>query len=143
MKWKGDNIKSVKSLFFRYSSLAKYAVVGVLSLAIDYLSLVILYRVFEVGLTYATLVAFIVGLIVNFVGNKFWSFNADNTRASNLLQAVSYLMLVGFNTFFTVFAVVRLDELGIEPEVSKPFCVGLITLWNFWIYKNIIFKNTT
>lgn len=124
----------------RNSSLFKYIVVGVGSLAVDYVALLFLYRIINVDLALATFVSFLMGLTVNFVLNKFWAFQAKNDKMNNIFQTATYLLLVAFNSLFTVIAVVRLEAIDIPPEISKPLSVVMITLWNYVLYKKVIFK---
>jgi putative flippase GtrA len=124
-------------------SIVKYISVGLISVAVDYGMLLILYRLLDVPLEVATAVAFIIGLVVNFILNRMWSFDVKADRRGTIRQAVLYGLLVLINTLFTV-AVVGFasNNLHILPEISKPVCVLLTTMWNYILYKKVIFKQS-
>lgn len=123
-------------------SLVRYVIVGGVSLIADYGSLLLMYRVFGIDLPVATLISFLFGLSVNFILNKQWSFGAASNVQETTRQVLLYLLLVAFNTFFTVYAVLALNNAGMPPEISKPLCVAVITLWNYLLYKRVIFRQS-
>lgn len=123
------------------ASVVKYICVGVISITVDYSLLLLLYRLLAVPLEIATAVAFIVGLIVNFVLNRLWSFEVKADSRDTIRQIVLYGILVLVNTIFTVLTVgFAFSHFSIPPEVSKPVCVLLTTAWNYILYKKVIFK---
>lgn len=126
---------------FLQHSLVRYIVVGLGSLAVDYFLLLILFHGFGVQLAVASSISFLAGLTVNFLLNKYWSFQAGRGLKKSTKQAVLYALLVGFNLLFTNFFIVMLQERGIGPEISKPVTTAMITLWNFALYKTVIFKD--
>src|SRR5690348_4217888 len=83
-------------------SIVKYISVGLISVTVDYGMLLILYRLLSVPLEVATAVAFILGLIVNFILNRVWSFEVKSDKRGTIRQAVLYGLLVLINTIFTV-----------------------------------------
>lgn len=122
-------------------SVVKYLCVGIISITVDYGLLLLFYRVLGVPLEIATATAFILGLIVNFMLNRLWSFNAKPGRRNAIRQMVLYGILVFLNTIFTVFVVGYASSYwNIPPEISKPVCVLLTTVWNYVLYKKVIFK---
>lgn len=116
-------------------------VVGVLSLGTDYLLLLLFYRGLHIDLPVATTVAFLLGLMVNFILNKLWSFRAAGGAHNSARQAVLYAILVVFNLLCTNGLVLYAHMLGIEPEFSKPVATALLTAVNFIAYKKIIFTS--
>ena len=122
-------------------SVVKYICVGIVSIIVDYGLLLLFYRALGVPLEAATAAAFIIGLVVNFMLNRLWSFNAKPGRRNAIRQVVLYGILVLLNTLFTVFVVgLASDQWNIPPEISKPVCVLITTVWNYILYKKIIFK---
>lgn len=122
-------------------SFVRYLFVGVTSLGVDYVLLIFCYRVLGFDLPLATTLGFVVGLFVNFLLNKFWSFHdTDRSTKHSFRQAALYGVLVGFNLAFTNIFILATHQLGIAPEISKIITTALTTLWNFVLYKKIIFK---
>lgn len=121
----------------------RYLSVGVGSLVVDYLVFLMLYYVFNTGSAIAVPSGLIVGLVVNFILNKLWSFgDKDITDNIILKQAFFYIVLVLINSLFTYFLVELFRKnLNIEPKVTKLIASACTILWNYLIYQKIIFKN--
>lgn len=134
------NIHKLKN--YMTPSIIKYLVVGVGSLIADYSIFLVLYYVLNTGTAVAAPVGLIVGLVVNFVANKIWSFSNQEIKKKDLVrQAVYYGVLVGCNSLFTyVLIEVFKRNYGIEPRFSKLIASACTILWNYIIYKKIIFK---
>jgi putative flippase GtrA len=125
----------------RSRSAQRYLAVGVTSLAIDYSTLLICYRLFHTPLFIATSIAFCLGLFVNFLLNKYWTFTtAPRDAKQNARQALLYGVLVIFNLGFTNLFILSLGKAHIGPEITKPISTAIITLWNYVLYRKIIFK---
>ncbi len=125
-------------------SFVRYLIVGILSVCVDYGGLLAAYHLLGVDLAVATTGAFLVSLIFNFLLTKFWTFSVEGTKHTvkhSLRQIVMMTALVCFNLAVTNLAVVWLNRAGIGPEISKLLTVGMVMMWNFVIYKKIIFKH--
>lgn len=132
----------IKKLF--NSSFVRYIIVGVGSLVVDYGLLLFGYHVLNLDLAVATTAGFIAGMLANFLLNKFWAFgDTGHTAKRSALQMTMYVGLVIFNLLFTNVFVIFLQNNNVGPEVSKIASTAMITLWNFIIYKKIIFKKRT
>ena len=125
---------------FLSKSLVKYVVVGMGSLAVDYAVLLALYRGAHVDVALASAAGFLVGLGINFVLNKYWSFDADRSAKQSAKQAIMYGALVAINLIFTSAFVAYMVRLHIGPEISKLITTAMVTLWNYVLYKKLIFK---
>lgn len=129
--------KSLSNTFIRY------IIVGLLSVGIDYGMLLIAYRAFEINLAAATTIGFLVGLVFNFLLTKFWTFATHETKHTakqSAKQASMVAILVVFNLAVTNVVVVWLNELNVGPEISKILTTGMVTIWNYVLYKKLIFK---
>jgi putative flippase GtrA len=122
--------------------IVKYLVVGVGSLAIDYDLLLFQYHELHIPLGIASAISFCVGLLVNFALNKYWAFNAARGGKQSTQQAVMYGVLVVVNVLFTSIFISWVSQYHIGPEISKLFTTALTTLWNYVLYKAVIFKGT-
>jgi putative flippase GtrA len=122
----------------------RYLIVGVLSLGVDYGGLLLLYRGMDAPLAVATTVSFLIGLVFNFLLTKFWTFNSAATKHSvrqSVRQAAMVAVLVVCNIGVTNAVVVWLQHIHIGPEISKLLTTAMITLWNYILYKKVIFKH--
>ena len=84
----------------------------------------------------------VLGFIVNFSMNKFWTFKAsrENSHHKPLVQLELYSGLFIFNYSFTYFLVWGLQQHNIQPGLGKLAAVGCVTIWNYFVYKLTIFK---
>lgn len=121
-------------------SFVRYVIVGLLSVGVDYSVLLLAYHLLSMDLALSATVGFLVGLLVNFLLNKFWAFNASHSARQTAKQATMVTLLVVFNLTITNIVVVYLNEWHIGPEVSKILTTGMITAWNYILYKKLIFK---
>ncbi|HSX27964.1 MAG TPA: GtrA family protein [Candidatus Saccharimonadales bacterium] len=122
-------------------SVHRYLAVGIATLGIDYGLLLLFYHGFHAALAAATTIGFLTGLTVNFLLNKFWTFDAVPSGAKhNARQAFFYALLVGFNLGFTNLFILYFQKIHIGPEVSKLVTTAVITLWNYVLYQKVIFK---
>lgn len=121
----------------------RYAVVGVTSLVADYLVFLTLYYIFDTGTAVAAPAGIILGLIVNFILNKLWSFdNQESSKKNVTKQIVLYLLLVLVNILFTYFLIETLkNAFNFEPKHIKLLASACTIMWNYTIYQKIIFKN--
>lgn len=124
-------------------SFVRYVLVGLLSVAIDYGLLLGLYHGAGFGLGAATTVSFGIGLTANFLLTKYWTFGGSG-RGHGARQSARQMVLVGlltgFNLMATNLVVWLMYRADIGPEVSKLVAMAMVTLWNYVIYKNVIFK---
>jgi len=121
-------------------SLQRFVVVGVISFAVDFGLLLISHYIFNVQLQVATTGAFLAGLIINFILNKLWTFEAPKGAKQSARQAFLYALLVVVNLIITNFVVSSAQAMGLGPEISKPFATGFITVLNYIVYNRIIFR---
>lgn len=122
--------------------LIRYGIFGGLSYLIDISSFLILYNIFHTALFLATSISFTLGLLFSFATNKLFVFEATKQEAHHTTtrQAILYGALVVFNMLFTYIFVKVLLEAHVASAIAKTLSTACITLWNFFIYKRIIFK---
>lgn len=118
--------------------LVRYFIVGVSAVVSDYVTFMVLYYMFSVPLGIAVTVGLFIGLSVSFIANKLWTFEAEKGSVATLRQLIYYMLLFGFNTLFTYYFI-KLLQSEIPEAVAKPISVMIITVWNYLIYKRIIF----
>ena len=51
-----------------------------------------------------------------------------------------YLVLFAFNTTFSTLAITWLVSLGLHSAVAKLMTMVCIVMWNFVLYRKVIFK---
>jgi len=86
----------------------------------------------------ANTVAYIIVFWFNFLMNRHWSFKSK-TDLSRQLKLYACLFLL--NLAFTNVALHALVEyVKIIPEIAKVLVMGGIVMWNFVIYRKIIYR---
>ena len=118
----------------------KYVISGLLSLVIDYTVFAVLLRTFNLPLGVAVFCGMTAGLITGFLLNKLWTFQSSTRTKRTLKQAIFFILLFIFNTLFTYILISILKNAQVDETISKLIAMAFITLWNFYIYKKIIFR---
>lgn len=117
----------------------RYLITGFSSFFLEYLLFFIMFKVMGMyGLT-ANSIAICIAFCYNFMLNRIWSFKS---RTPIQRQFVQYGALFLFNMAFSngfIYAMSR--WLGVSPLISKILAMGCIVIWNFVIYKVIIFRH--
>jgi putative flippase GtrA len=121
-------------------SVQKFVAVGLISFAVDFGLLLISHYIFKLNLELATTLAYLTGLVVNFLLNKIWTFQAPTGAKQSTRQAVQYGLLVVVNLIFTNVVISSAQHFNIGPELSKPVATALIMVLNYVVYNRIIFR---
>ena len=91
----------------------------------------------------STILAFVLGVIVSFILQKFLTFqnySRDNMRR----QVLIYITIAIFNTSLnTLLVYLFVEYLGLHYLVAQFFSSGLIAFESFFIYQIFIFKSNT
>ena len=115
----------------------KYLMVGGSSAAIELVLFQLLSAVFAIPLAAANVTAVVVSTVFNFLVNRNVTFKSTSNPLRSL---VLYLLLFALNTTFSTAVISLLAAQGIYPLVAKVCTMACIVLWNFVLYKKVIFK---
>ena len=85
----------------------------------------------------ANIIALIVSTTTNFCLNGFVNFKMNSNP---LMAAIKYLLLFAANMIFSTFTIKFLSDLGAIPIVVKLITMAMMTTWNFYLYKKVVFK---
>lgn len=109
-----------------------YPLSGFITTLVDYSVFGLLFTVAESGLLVATAVAYIVGLIVSYLQNRFWVFRKSARRQSEAASVWKYLTFLMVNLGITYGMLWVMEHwLGISPYIGKFVVNGFMF---FWIY---------
>lgn len=117
--------------------IAKYLFVGGSSALLELLLFQLLYAVLGWQIAVANISAVIIATAYNFLLNRSWAFKQDKNAARSILL---YLLLFAFNTTFSTTAISLLVARSISSVIAKLFTQVCIVLWNYVLYKRVIFK---
>jgi putative flippase GtrA len=113
-----------------------YVVVGTTSALIELVLFQILYSL--IGLNYATsnITALTTSTAYNFLLNGRVTFKGVSNKVKCLIK---YLILFAFNSTFTTLAIGFLLGLGWHSLIAKLATMCCVVLWNFILYRKVIF----
>ncbi len=121
------------------NTLVRYVLVGGTSYVIELSSLLALYHFGHMSRTLATAIAYWIGLILAFILQKLVAFQDYRKEAKTLTrQGVIYGILTLWNWGFTIAVVGLFSSKYII--LSRTLAQVILTVWNYTIYKRIIFK---
>ncbi|MBE6066729.1 MAG: GtrA family protein [Clostridium lundense] len=115
----------------------KYLFVGGFTAFFEILLYAFLRKVVYLNLTLSNIIATVIATAINFWINRGWSFKS----ASNLSKSlILYLILFFLNASFSTLAINVMVKLKILDIAAKFITMCMITVWNFVIYRKLIFK---
>lgn len=121
-------------------SIVRYLLVGATAFVAEYTSFYFMYFSLNLPLYGANSLSFILGLTTSFTLNKVWTFgNSDHTKRTTH-QLGLYISLAFINLLLTNILVGWLVYSGLSAGISKLAAMIITSLWNFVIYRQIIFK---
>ena len=117
----------------------RYIIIGGSTFLLD---IGLLYGLTEIlGLYYlfSATSAWIIATAVNYLLNKFWSFKSSSPH---FYSSIKYAFLLGWNYFVMIAAMyIFVDRFGFYYIYVKIFIMTVIVCWNFFIYKNYVYKD--
>lgn len=128
---KGGSLKAL------VSQVVRYAFVGGASAAFELVVFQALYALAGIGIAPSNIIALVASTAVNFTLNRSLAFKSTANPARSL---VLYLVLFVFNTTFSTLAITWLVGLGVHSAVAKLMTMFCIVMWNFVLYRKVIFK---
>ena len=124
------------SLLEKYSSLLRWALVGVTTTVIDYILFVSIYSVI-ISVLVANFFAGLVSLSFNYSAHYFWSFKSQTDHST---AALKYLInLICFWSISTLLLKILITS-GIEPKISKLILIPIIAPLSFISLRFFVFK---
>ena len=127
-----------------FKQILKYTVTGGLAFLTEYGSFLFLTFVAGVNvLVISQTVSFCLGLLVSFLGSRQFTFkDAEKIYQRNKkTQLTSYLLLAIFNLLVSNLLIHGLvDYMDIPSWIAKALTMAAVVMWNFVIFKKIIFK---
>ncbi len=121
-------------------SLVKYVVVGVSAFLVEYISFLVLFRQLGLSIVGANILSFVFGLMSSFILNRLWTFNDASHRHKTTKQFGMYTLLAVINLALTIAIVQVLVNLDIRADISKLLAMVVTSLWNFILFKLVIFR---
>jgi putative flippase GtrA len=94
----------------------------------------------EVPLFWANFAGNAVGLMLNFIIERYWAFKTK--RPTNIAVATGrYVVYTALNAFLLNYLILKgLRGVGIEPAIGQFIASAFFTIWNYIWYKTWVFK---
>lgn len=116
----------------------RYIVVGLISFSLEYSLFYISFQYFKWWYVLAHMMSLIPVFWLNFILNRLWSFRSREKLGRQLSV---YGILFVFNIFISDLLIFWLaGKLLIDPRWAKLMVMAVIILWNFILYKRVIYK---
>jgi len=125
------------------ASFIRYLVIGISTFLLQIGLLYIINQLLGVEKVQANLISTLLCLTFNFGFSNFWTFKTDKS-SGHAKKIVKYLIIAAFNYVFdTLLAFPFLTlTLLMNQYLAKILITGLIVLWNFFLYKFWVFKES-
>lgn len=92
----------------------------------------------------AKITAYIFGLLVNFVLERFWVFGDKQPKQELDKVTLRYVLLSALNLCIDTGIVYGLDRIGINPYIGQFVSAGFFTVWNYiWYHLWVFTKKRT
>lgn len=118
--------------------LSRYLVTGFSSAAIELTLLFVFRDIAELSIVISNSIALTIVFWFNFLVNRIWSFKST---ANLRKQLAMYLVLFAFNLVASDFIMYLLTtKLSLQYLLAKVFAIGAVVIWNFFLYKKVIYK---
>lgn len=135
--------KGIKAIISKYMTeqtrkqFFRYLITGGLAAVTEYSLFYILTMLLKISLFVSNSAAYTSGFIISFILNRLWSFESKGHLGRQFLL---YSILFGINLILSYLVISLFTyQLGIAAMISKALAMGIIVLWNFIIYKKIIY----
>jgi len=128
-----------KRLYLR--QLSKFVIIGGLSAAINFLILYSFTEWLKVWYLISCILGFVISAILNFLVNKFWTFNnlIKGKQAFNQLLRFSIVSVLGL--IINILIIYSFTEfVGFDYRISWVFACLIVLFWNFSFNKFWTFK---
>jgi putative flippase GtrA len=128
--------KNVITLIKKYSSMWRWALVGITTTVIDYIIFISMYSVIT-SVLIANFFAGLFSITFNYIAHYFWSFKS---QADHSKSGIKYLLnLVIFWSAGTLLLKVLITA-GIDPKIAKLIPIPFIAPLSFLSLKFYVFK---
>lgn len=96
----------------------------------------------SMGLFLANFIGNTVGFTLNFLILRYWAFKSKNP-ASLGVATTKYVVYTVVNVYgLNYLILLGLKQIGIEPEIGQFIASAFFTVWNYFWYKNYVFKES-
>lgn len=118
----------------------RYILSGSATFSSEYLTFLVLETLLGLNVNVSHSLSFCVGICMSFSLNYMWVFKDAGYAMKVKHQMVLYLALAIFNLLMTNLLIYLLVSWGMHPVIGKLALMIMIIVWNFWVFRQVIFK---
>lgn len=130
--------KSIAKLF-KSKTFRRYLIVGSSAFVVEYGTFYLMYYLFHWHLILANSLSFILGLLTSFILSRIWTFYGQDYKNKLHAQFGMYISIALLNLLLTNLIVSWLKYADLAPKFGKLFAMVFTSLWNYLLFKRIIF----
>ena len=135
---KGIFITPTKNGFIQFF---RYVFVGGIATVVDWGILFLLTDFAHIYHLVSAIIAFIAGLVTNFILSKIFVFKANEARVKPVLEFISYAIIGVIGLGITeLILFLFTDRMGIHYMISKVIATVVVLAWNYFARKILIYK---
>lgn len=112
--------------------LVMYMAAGAATTLTDYLVFTVVFSYANGGLLAATVFAYIAGLLVSYLLNRYWVFRRGGNRQSAAASLWRYTVFLGINLAITYAMLWGLEQMGVTPYLGKLVVGAFMFFWIYW-----------
>ncbi len=129
-------MQKVRSLVKKYGSMWRWAIVGTVTVVIDYLIFIGMYSMITSVLV-ANFLAGLISITFNYFAHYFWSFKSKSDHGkSGVKFLINLLIFWGLGTLLLK----GLITAGIDPKIAKLIPIPFVAPLSFLSLKFFVFK---
>ena len=88
---------------------------------------------------WAKVAADIVGWSLNYIVQRYWAFNSEHMRLSEIQHAGRYIFIESVGFVLDYLIIGGLNAIGVTPYIGFFISAGFFTIWSFLWYKYWVF----
>lgn len=123
-----------------FVQLFRYVFVGGIAFVADWGMMVFLHEAIHTNVYIATAIAFVFGLIVNFVLSKIFVFQEASERTGTAGEFIAYGIIGVVGLLFTEVIMWLLLKIGVLYMIAKIVAAAIVLIWNFVARKILLYK---
>lgn len=119
--------------------LFRYVFVGGIAFVADWGMMVFLHEIIHKNVYIAIAIAFVFGLIVNFILSKIFVFQEASEKTGTIGEFIVYGVIGGAGLLFTEIIMWLLLKIGIVYMIAKIVAAAIVLIWNFIARKILLY----
>jgi putative flippase GtrA len=125
-----------KDTFWKF---VRFSVVGFINTAASYLAFFILLEVGHVPYLLSSILAYLLSILISYIGNKYWTFKTSATALHVEFIKFFILNMIGLaiNTALMAFLV---EIFNVHPLVAQILAMAVVIFYNFFGSKHWVFR---